>query len=128
MSPALEELSRVGLALREVFAQERRAISALDVARLEELAAEKSELADRLSKLREPALATEPQRSAPPAGDDEAIKELLATIRIEAQATAMLASAASQTVRAMLGYESGGTYNRRAERVTSTPIRHLATY
>jgi hypothetical protein len=115
---ALDELRRIGEELRQVFADERHAISALDHARLEAIATHKRALAERLGELREPALAT----------GSAAVRDLFAAIRVEAHATAMLAAAASQTVRAMLGYESTGGYDRKAQRVITGPIRLLAAY
>ena len=106
--------------LRAAFAQERRAIAALDHARLDELASEKRDLAGRLAEA----------AAADPAGPelDRELLELLAGLRVEAQATALLAAAATAAVRALLGYEATGGYDRRARHVSAAPERVLATY
>ena len=92
MIAQLDELRRVGEELRAVFADERRAIAALDHARLEQIAEHKRALAERLAELREPALAS----------GSPAVRELFAAIQLEARATAKLAAEASQAVRALL--------------------------
>jgi hypothetical protein len=114
----LDELRRVGEELREAFAQERRAIVALDHASLERLAAHKMTLAYRLAAMRETALATGKQ----------SVKDLFTAIRIEAQATAMLASTAAAAVRTLLGYESTGGYDRRAKPTANLLNRVLTAY
>lgn len=112
----LDELRRVGEELRQVFADERRAIAALDHVRLEQLAAAKRALATRLGELRAPAFAT----------GSPAVRDLFAAIGVEARATAMLAATANDAVRALLGYEPGAAaYDRRARRVTPTTTRIL---
>jgi hypothetical protein len=88
----LAELRRVGEELRAVFVEERRAIAALDHARLEQIAEHKRVLAERLADLRDPALAS----------GSPAVRELFAAIRLEARETAKLAAAASEAVRALL--------------------------
>jgi hypothetical protein len=111
-------LRELGEELRETFAEERRAISALDHARLTYLAVHKQHLAEKLGEAR----ATAPSVSAP------MLRELFAALRVEAHANAMLASVATEAVRAMLGYESTGGYDRSARRTTAAPLRVLATY
>jgi hypothetical protein len=115
---ALDELRRLGEELRQAFADERAAIAALDHARLEQVATHKRALAERLAEVREPALAT----------GSSAVRDLFTAIRAEAHATAMLAAAASQTVRALLGYESTGGYDKRGVHRTTGPMRLLAAY
>jgi len=115
---ALHELRHLGEELRQAFADERRAISSLDHGRLELLAAHKERLAGRLSELRAPALAT----------GSPAVRELFEAIRIEARATAMLAASAAEAVRAMLGYESTGGYDRRARQTITVAPRLLTAY
>ena len=57
-----------------------------------------------------------------------ALRALFAALRVEAHANALLASAATEAVRALLGYETTGGYDRAARRTTQ-PIRSLlATY
>ena len=113
----LDELRRTGEELRVLFASERRAISALDHAKLEELATAKVALAERLDKLRSSLDASDPL-----------VRDLFVAIRTEARATALLASAATQAVRGILGYKPANAYDRRARQQTSGPGRVLATF
>lgn len=115
---ALDELRLVGEELRQAFADERRAIVELDHARLEILATHKQALANRLAAVREPALAT----------GEQSVKDLFNAIRIEAQATAMLAATAAAAVRTMLGYETTGGYDRRAKPTSGLINRVVAAY
>lgn len=112
-------LRELGEELRETFAEERRAIGALDHARLTYLAVHKQHLAERLAEA----------RAAAPAGDAPMLRQLFAALRVEAHANAMLATAATEAVRAMLGHESTGGYDRAARRTSTQPMRMiLATY
>lgn len=111
------ELCRTGEELRVVFAEERRAISTLDHGKLEELANAKIAIARKLDALR-----------AKVDTQDPAVRDLFTAIRSEAQATALLASAATQAVRQMLGYQPANAYDRRARQYTSGPGRVLATF
>jgi hypothetical protein len=104
----LEQLRDLGEELRATFAEERRAIGALDHARLTYLAVHKQHLAERLAEARDTA----------PVVDAPAMRELFAALRAEAHANALLANAATQAVRAMLGYETTGGYDRSARRTT----------
>ncbi len=113
----LEQLRLLGEELRVLFADERRAISTLDHAKLEELAVAKAQLAQHLDKLRASLDATDP-----------VVRDLFIAIRAEAQATALLASAATQAVRSLLGYKPANAYDRLARQQTSGPGRVLATY
>jgi hypothetical protein len=110
---SLPSLLALGEELRAVFAAERAAIAALDHARLEELTAQKRAIVEQLAGLGE--ITAEP-----------AAKALFAAIRVEAQATALLAAAASEAVRALLGYSATGGYDRRARQTTAGPGRVLA--
>ncbi|MEO8698612.1 MAG: hypothetical protein ABI867_01180 [Kofleriaceae bacterium] len=114
MTNASSELVCVASDLRKAFADERAAIAALDHARLEALVETKRALAERLSVL------------APNARAEN--RELFAALRIEAQATAMLAATANTAIRALLGYSTNDSYDRRARRVTTGPSRILAAY
>lgn len=114
--PVLDELRHTGEELRAAFAEERRAISALDREALEQLAARKLELAHRLEALR-----------GSITGEDPLVRDLFAAIRTEAHANALLASAAANAVRELLGYTAGG-YDRHAQTTTSRTGRVLATY
>lgn len=125
MSPSdrwLESLRELGEELREAFAEERRAIGALDHERLSYLAVHKRHLAERLGEARDTA----------PAADLPVMRELFSALRVEAHANAMLASAATEAVRAMLGYESSGAYDRRARPTSVQPMSPIlgirATY
>lgn len=113
----LDELRRTGEELRVLFADERRAISTLDHAKLEEVATAKIDIAHRLEKLRTSLDATDPL-----------VRDLFIAIRTEARATALLASAANQAVRGILGYKPANAYDRRARQETHGPGRVLATF
>jgi hypothetical protein len=114
----LDNLRELGEELRETFAEERRAIGALDHARLTYLAVHKQHLAQRLGEARD----------AAPVTDLPAMRELFAALRVEAHANALLASAATDAVRAMLGYEPGPGYDRRARPTTVPVLTIRATY
>jgi hypothetical protein len=114
----LDELRLVGEELRQAFADERRAIVALDHAHLERLAEHKTRLAYRLAAIRDAALATGAQ----------SVRDLFTAIRVEARATAMLAATAAAAVRTMLGYETTGGYDRHARPTSGLIGRVLAAY
>jgi hypothetical protein len=114
---SLDLLRRLGEELRELFADERTAIAKLDHAKLTELAGRKQDLAHRL----------EEARTSAPASIDRDVKLLFAAVRAEAHATAMLARAATEAVRALLGIEQTG-YDRRARSLQTTAPRLLTTY
>lgn len=114
---SLDELRRTGEKLRALFADERRAISTLDHAKLEELANTKVTVARELDALRATIDTKDPE-----------IRELFVTIQTEARATALLATAATQAVRGILGYKPANAYDRRARQQTSGPGRVLATF
>jgi hypothetical protein len=111
----LERLRELGEELRATLAEERRAIGALDHARLTYLAVHKQHLAERLAEARDTA----------PVVDAPAMRELFTALRVEAHANALLATAATQAVRALLGYQSTGGYDRAARRTTSPPLRTI---
>ena len=113
----LDELRRTGEELRVLFADERRAISSLDHAKLEELATAKVAIAHRLDALRTKLDAKDP-----------VVRDLFIAIQTEARATALLATAATQAVRSILGYKPANAYDRRARQQTSGPGRVLATF
>ena len=114
---SLDELRRTGDELRVLFADERVAISSLDHGKLEQLATAKVAIAERLHRLRTSVDASDPL-----------VRDLFLAIRTEARATALLATAANQAVRDMLGYKPANAYDRRARHYTSGPGRVLATY
>ena len=115
----LERLRELGEELRATFAEERRAIGALDHARLTYLAVHKQHLAEQLAEA----------RTTAPVVNEPALRELFAALRVEAHANALLAKAATDAVRLMLGYESTGGYDRAARRITTQPLGMLrATY
>lgn len=108
---AFDELRLLAEELRSAFAEERRAIGALDHARLDWLARHKQAIADRLQ--------VAASEIAP--ADRPAVRAVFEGLRVEAQATAMLAAAATESVRAVLGYEPAGAYDRRARRTSHLP-------
>jgi hypothetical protein len=115
----LDNLRTLGEELRETFAEERRAIGALDHARLSYLAAHKQHLAERLGEARDTATAA----------DAPALRTLFAALRVEAHANTLLATAATEAVRALLGYESTGSDDRGARWTATQPLRNpRATY
>ncbi|MGN6105649.1 MAG: hypothetical protein ACTHU0_11135 [Kofleriaceae bacterium] len=114
---ALNELRIAGEELRRLFAEERAAIAALDHGALERLAAQKLEVARTLAELRDQVT------------DSPVLRALFASIRVEARATSVLAAAATESVRALLGYDQGtGGYDRRARQVTTQSSRLLVSY
>ena len=113
----LDRLRELGEELRATFAEERRAIGALDHARLTYLAVHKQHLAERLAEARD---------TAHPV-DAPVLRTLFQALRVEAHANALLAGAATEAVRAMLGYESTGGYDRSARRTTTHPIQMIRT-
>jgi hypothetical protein len=100
-----EQLETVAEELCAVFAEERHAIASLDHIRIEELAARKHALAGELAALCK-------------ADGSSRVRPLVERVRIEASATALLASTASAAIRAALGQEAAG-YDRRARITTS---------
>ncbi len=115
----MNTLRELGEELRETFAEERRAIGALDHSRLTYLAMHKQHLAERLGEA----------RSAVPAGEMPVMRELFAALRVEAHANAALASAATEAVRSLLGYEPSSGYDRRARPTQTQPLLTIrATY
>ena len=113
----LDELRLLGEELRVVFASERTAISALDHEALTMLAETKSRLAIRLAEL------------APLASANPEVRAVFEAVRIEAQATALLAATATNLVNTMLGRETNG-YDRRARGVVNSgpAFRNLRAY
>jgi hypothetical protein len=109
-----DELRLLGEELRALLVEERRAIAKLDHERLSWLAEQKRHLAAQLATI-------SPGTCSP------AAKEILAAIKIEAQATAMLANVATEAVRTLLGREQTG-YDRRARRTESSGTRLLVRY
>lgn len=114
----LVRLRELGEELRALFADERKAIATLDHAHLTYLAEQKQRVAAALGELH--------ARMTPV--DAPELKLLLEAVRIEAGANAILAAAAGDAVRALLGYEPAAGYNRRAKPISSHPLRLLASY
>jgi len=110
-----DELRLLGEELCALFIEERRAISTLDHERLSWLAEQKRGLASRLGAIS-------------PGSLSPAAKQILSAIKIEAQATAMLANAANDAVRTLLGREPTGSYDRRARRTEAQGTRLLVRY
>jgi len=113
----LDQLRELGEELHATFAEERRAIGALDHSRLTYLAVHKQHLAEQLAEARD----------AAPVVDAPVIRELFTALRAEAQTNALLATIATEAVRSLLGYESTGGYDRAARRTTVQPLRTLLT-
>jgi len=90
--------------LHDLLAEERKAIGKLDHERLAWLATQKQHVAAELERLKD----------ATPE-----CRDVLAALQIDARANAMLASAAAEAVRALLGREVTG-YDKRARRVTQS--------
>jgi len=97
--------------LHALLAEERKAIGKLDHERLTWIATQKERVADQLERARD----------ASPA-----CRQVLAALAVDARANAMLAAAASDAVRALLGREVTG-YDKRARRVTQAS-QPLTTY
>jgi hypothetical protein len=115
----LSDLRELGEELRATFAEERRAIGALDHAQLTYLAVHKQHLAERLAEARDTA----------PAVASPVLRQLFTALRAEAHANALLATVATEAVRALLGYEPAGTYTRSARPTSTHPFRNaLGTY
>src|SRR4026207_1071736 len=126
----LDNLRELGEELRAAFAEARRAIGALAHARLTYLAVHKQHLAERLGEARD----------AAPVANLPAMRQLFAALPVEAHAHALLANAAThasgllanaatEAVRAMLGYETRGGYDRKARPTTPLPLLTIrATY
>ncbi|HEY4243355.1 MAG TPA: hypothetical protein VGM88_26260 [Kofleriaceae bacterium] len=113
----LDDIRTLGEELRAVFVSERRAIAALDHGALSLLADEKRALADQLRAA----------CAAAPASAASVIRPIVAAIRTEAHATSMLAAAATEAVRALLGIQPNG-YDRRARPREAPSLRLLAAY
>jgi hypothetical protein len=115
----LSDLRELGEELRATLAEERRAIGALDHAQLAYLAVHKQHLAERLAEA----------RAGAPSLANPVLHQLFTALRAEAHGNAQLASVATEAVRALLGYETAGTYTRNARPTTTQPIRGvLGTY
>lgn len=103
-------------ALREVMAEERRAIARLDVVVLEDLTARKHALVTALAEL----MPARPPR-------DPALRRLITTARVELGANAALLAAAHEAVAAALGVEPPTVYGRAARAYSTTrPLRVVA--
>jgi flagellar biosynthesis/type III secretory pathway chaperone len=94
--------------LHALLAEERKAIGKLDHERLTWIATQKQRVSDELERARD---------------DTPACRQVIAALQVDARTNAMLAAAAADAVRALLGREVTG-YDRRARRVTqaSTPL------
>ncbi len=114
----LDLIRRLGEELRIVFADERHAIGLLDHAALDVLSDRKRAIADELGRA----------RNKVPRSPE--VRALFEAIRSEAHANALLARAATDTVRALLGIDpTPNGYDRRANRTMPLPTaRLLAAY
>lgn len=110
---ALDELRQTGDELLDAFRRERQAIAALDARALDQLAVAKADIVEHLRRVLR-------QHGATVASCPPEVQRLFATLRIEAEASAMLATTAAAGVRRLLGGEAAG-YDRRARQHASTP-------
>lgn len=111
-SPAAD-LVDILVGLREVMADERWAISRLDLAAVQALTERKHTLVEAL------------ERHATTRLDGEG-RRLLARVRLELSANVALVSAARDGVSALLGRMPDDRYDRRARRQSSTaPLRTI---
>ncbi len=103
--------------LRGVMAEERSAISRLDLATLEAITPRKRDLCAELAALRPAALAER----------DPKLARLVARVRVEIGANAALVAAAGDAIAAALGREEGDRYDRAARIHCDTrPLRVIA--
>ena len=101
-----------------MLADERAAIASLDHDRLGRAADHKLRVARELDALR--------ARLAP--GSAPELRAVFAALRAETRTNAILAATAAQAVRKLLGYETTGSYDRRARQTMAPRARTLATY
>ena len=111
----LDELRRLGEELRTAFSDERRAITTLDHERLSFVAEQKRHIVTRLETIKVDAPNAE-------------IRALFEALRVEAHATALLASAATELVQKLLGRESSGYDRRAGKTTTNSPLRIHTRY
>ncbi len=103
--------------LRAVMAEERRAISSLDLTALEAITTRKRSLSDDLAATR----SGDGERPSP------ALRRLIARVRVELGANAALIAAASDAIAAALGVERDDRYDRAARcHSASRPLRVIA--
>lgn len=125
MSPArpspdaqLAQLRELAEELRAIFASERHAVSHLEHEALERLAERKRAATLRLGEL---------TASAGPLPRD--LKQVFFNLQVEARANAMLAVAANEAIRSLLGQGPSDAYDRNARRTLAhQPVRIATTY
>jgi predicted glycoside hydrolase/deacetylase ChbG (UPF0249 family) len=117
---ALDELRLLIDELRASFAEQRRAISQLAGERVSWLVSHQNQICSRIEAI----LAASADRDGLP----EPLRNIMSAVRIEAEATAMLATMAAQNVRQLLEQREPSGYNATARptRITS-PICLLTT-
>jgi hypothetical protein len=113
-----EQLRHIADELRATFAAERDAIARLDVTALARIGDAKQALADQLA-------AAVAAVRADGARDTSEVRAIVSAVQVEARATALLAGAAAGGVRALLGTDANGGYDRRAKHVTMGTTRNL---
>jgi hypothetical protein len=119
-SHALDELRLLIEELRASFEEQRRAISRLSGDRISWLVGHQSQICSRIEAL----LAANGGRDALP----EAVRNVMATVRVEAEGTAVLASIAAQSVRHIIEQSEPGGYTASARPTrTTSPICLLTT-
>ncbi len=118
---ALDELRLLIDELRASFAEQRRAISQLSGERVSWLVGHQSQICSRIESL----LSTGGDRDSLP----EPLRHIMSAVRVEAEATAMLAAIAAQNVRYLIEQREPSGYNATARPTrTTAPICLLTTY
>lgn len=117
---ALDELRLLIDELRASFAEQRRAISQLSGERVSWLVSHQNQICSRIEAI----LASSADRDGLP----EPLRHIMSAVRVEAEATAMLATIAAQNVRHLIEQRepSGYTASARPARTTA-PICLLTT-
>jgi hypothetical protein len=119
-SHALDELRLLIDELRASFEEQRRAISQLSGDRISWLVGHQTQICSRIEAL----LAANGGREALP----EAVRHVMATVRVEAEGTAILATIAAQNVRRLIEQNEPGGYTASARPTrTTSPICLLTT-
>jgi hypothetical protein len=119
-SQTLDELRLLIDELCSSFGEQRRAISLLSGDRVSWLVGHQSQICTRIESL----LASTGGREALP----EPLRQIMSAVRVEAQATAMLASIAAQNVRHVIEQNEPAGYSATARPTRSTsPICLLRT-
>lgn len=114
----IDELRRLSEELRAAIMEERAAIVALDHERLTRAANQKLTITK----------AMDGARTRLNGAQSPDLRAVFSTLRAEARANATLAATAARAVRSLLGYESNGSYDRRARQLSAPRTRILASF